>query len=161
MCVENEAVSGRWYITSYPAFPGHKGAVDPDVPENGAVVGLYGSYIWARSLPDAKRKAKARGIGERVYGVIGRAMPYEPVSAQLRRKCLTPKRRLAIIHGATFLAYLASRGLKLRPWQVLGDNGFLHELVHCMAHGEPGRKETIAMVADIERRVPGYLRGRA
>lgn len=140
-----------WFLCNYPAWPKE--------PSLKAPIGNYSSFIWARNLQEAKRLAKRRRIGERVMWERGnRGQPYIPPSKQMRKRHLTPKQRLNVIHAVCFLSYLASRAMKMGPEDTMGDEGFLHQTVHSLSIGFPRRRQMIAYLEEIERRVPGYLK---
>jgi hypothetical protein len=153
-----------WYLTAYRAM-----GTPPKRPPRRSV-GAYGSYIWANSHRQARARARRRGIGEwldlnaagRPRTLNGRRPPYMLPSEMLRKRwSWTPKRRLELIHATTFLAFLLSncrRGrTRLQHHQMLlGDEGLLHQVAHCMSLGTPRRRDLARTVANFERLVPGY-----
>jgi hypothetical protein len=143
-----------WYLTRYRAW--HP---DSPPPVKGRWVGHYSMFIWARSMPDAWRKAKARNIGERVECVWQRkgVRPYELPSVLLTRRRLTPRQRIDVIHAVIFLAYLVGRSQKAQLPELIGDEGLVHMTAHCLAFGWPTRKKLAPHIRRYERRVPGYL----
>ena len=141
-----------WYLTEYSPW-GKK-----PLPES--PIGLYGSHIWARSFPDAERKAKLRGLGERVAGRVlmqKGARPHELPSQMVLSKRLSWKRKVRIIHATCFLCFLLARSNKWPTEGTMGDEGILHQVIHSLCIGWPRRKALSEMLAAAERMVPGYV----
>jgi len=146
-----------WFLTEYRAWPDE--ALNDKSP-----IGAYSSFIWASSLRQARRLAKRRRIGERVMGQslgrsLGKRRPYSPPSIMLRKRRLTNRQKLDVVHGAVFLMFLLARQESMGAMGVaaiLGDEGLLHSLVHSLTTGWPRRKAVTRMMEDAERMVPGY-----
>lgn len=141
-----------WYMCVYPAWP-HM-PTDP-----GNMVGDYSSFIRAKNLKQAEKLAAQRGLGERVickWSPDGRKAPYPLPSDLLRKRSLSPKQRMDIIHGTCFLSYLLMQSAKAPPSGILGDEGLLHQVIHSMSFGRPSRKQLIETMIYFERQVPGY-----
>lgn len=149
----------RWYLTQYRAEPGRK-ATFADCR------GSYCSYIYASSVRSARAKAKARGIGEivgygdkRHRGPWFGSRPYLYPSELLLRRKVDPA---AVFHAATFLSYLLAnckrhRGGRLdHSKMLLGDEGLLHQLAHCLHLHTPGRRRMAETLRYFEHKVPGY-----
>lgn len=146
-----------WYMTKYPAWP--------DQPKAGKdeLVGYYSSFVFARGMDEAKRIVKARNIGEVIEGLWGGRVgkprlknPHERPSDQLRRRKLTPRQRIDVIHNVCFLSYILQRSTGAPAQAILGDEGLLHQTVHCLQHGNPPRRALIDSLRHFERLVPGY-----
>ena len=75
------------------------------------------------------------------------------------KRGMTPHQKIEFLHGVCFLAFLASRALGASAFDTLGDRGVMHEAIHAMEHGRPGRKDMVTMLAALERKVPGYWPG--
>jgi hypothetical protein len=157
---------GRWYLTRYAAEPGRRARPFSKAKhaDERSWVSFYSSYIWATSWTNAERKARLRGIGEIVEGEsCRRGNPERRPSELLAKRRLTLRDRLAIIHGATFVTFLLmncrrSRTMLDRSKMLVGDQGLLHQLVHCLSFGRPRRRKMIAMLDSFERKIPGFVR---
>jgi hypothetical protein len=141
-----------WYMTQYPPIPTMPNS------DGATVIGYFGTYLHARHRAEAESFVLARNIGEQIIGPSGAKTRPEPaLSDLLRKRRLTPRDKLHVMHAATFLAYLVMQSLATPPHEVVGDEGFLHHVVHTMLYGTPTREHVIATVRYFERRVPGYL----
>lgn len=140
-----------WYMTQYPPVPTMPNG--PDLP-----IEYFGTYIYAHKLDAAKSFARMRNIGEIVLGVSGEKRRPEPtVTDLMRRRRMTPRQRLEVVHAATFLGYLAMQSLGTPAHEVIGDEGFIHEVIHALLNGRPKRATVLTTLAHFEQRVPGYL----
>lgn len=137
--------------------------------------GLYGSYIYAERISHARELATKRGLGEYVYGLWqpvrippkfnhklnGRRWPYIPPSTMLGWKRSYWERKAArvdFLHAVTFLSFIAVRAKVIRAdIGVLGDQGLLHEAVHCMLGHSITKAKMQERLLAIESEVPGYL----
>ena len=140
----------RRYVTEYWTNPAkQRGPVS-------ATNAKYGSHLWARSMSDAEKIAKARGMGEKITG-WGRGRVGEPLpSDMLAKRNATPQQKIETLHAITFLGYVALQSEAAEPWEIVGDNGILHEAIHLFEFGGRDRKRLVQMCRDIESRVPGF-----
>ena len=122
----------------------------------------YGADLWAKDFSDAKVVANRRGIGEAILGqgrehrkpFFGCGFP----SDLIRQRVLAKKDAIAIVHGVTFLSYIAIESDTYNVGQVLGDTGWLHETIHCLANGNPKRTKMVKWLREVEFVVPGFRR---
>lgn len=118
----------------------------------------FGGVILARSLPEAKRLAKLRNIGERVCGDGWKT----DLSARPNRLmfCRSEKKRLDAIHGAIYLGWLAVKSLTATVDEVFGDEGTVHDLLHVLDDGSRSSRHRLSeRLAELENAVPGSLWG--
>jgi hypothetical protein len=145
-----------WYATHYDAAL-NKPVVEPGYPQ----VGEYGSFVWAPSRARAEARCRRRGIGEALMrGTYQRkALPRpEPrASDLLRPRKMSPQQRMQAIHAATFVLGLWATANGRPAWDVLGDGGTLHEIIHGMSLGLGRRADFVERMRVIEREIPGYL----
>lgn len=144
-----------WYATHYDAALG-KPVARPGFPQ----VGEYGSFVWAASPSAATAYCKRRGIGESITRrEQKRALPRpEPrVSDLLRRRRMTPRQKIQTVHAAAFVLGIWATANSRPAWDVLGDEGPLHQILHGLAWGGAKRRDLIERMRVIEREIPGYL----
>lgn len=147
-----------WYLTHYNATRG-KDVVKPGEPH----VGEYGTYVWARNQKQAETICAQRGLGERVaQRWQARALPRpEPrPSDLLRKRRMSARERLQVLHAATFTIGLWATARCQHPWDVLGDEGVLHSLLHAITLRGVPHKPMIERLRVMEREIPGYLSAR-
>ncbi len=123
-------------------------------------VGEYGTFIEARTRREAENYARRRGMGEVVAGQSLGGHDVPRVS-ELVRKARTPRQKLDCLHAATFLGYMALQSKVCQPFEVLGDQGIVHEIIHSFAGGGRPRAELSAELARIEGLIPGFPKVRA
>lgn len=127
-----------------------------DLVEN---IGDYSSFIRAPDRRAADRLARNRGIGEKViceWAPEGRKAPYLKPSELMAKRALTARQRLELIHGVTWLSYILMQSMKTPPSIVLGDEGIVHQVIHCMISGRPLRSSLVATLQHFEQLAPGY-----
>lgn len=118
----------------------------------------YGAYLYARSWPHAEKVAKARGMGEVIGGVVRmRKFDHECPSTLLNGLNKTEAAKLRTLHAISFLGYIAVQSEAAEPWEILGDKGLLHEVVHLFSFGGIKKARLVEKCREIERRVPGFL----
>ncbi len=94
--------------------------------------GCYGSAVWAASEAQALRLIAMRGIKEKILDYNHRM--YEP--DRYPPKWVLPSTALLTnhisyaLHSVVWLSNLATRCLDIKPSEVLGDQGIVHELAH-------------------------------
>ncbi len=132
-----------WFMTAYPALTG--------LPDKLHRAGSYGCGIWARDLPDAVRLARLRGLRETVVSgpLRGPIDDFAPVSEMIAAGAQWDH----VLHAAIFTGWAALRAGAAGADEVLGDAGFLHEIMHARAP----RRRLIARAREIERLIPGWL----
>lgn len=140
-------------MTAYPADPSHAIGTASD-----EIINSYSSYVWAKSERHARLLAKRRNIGEVVIGGSQKAAPYPYLSELLRKRSMRPKDKIDAIHAATFLGYLLMQSCGAPPCDVIGDEGLVHQVIHCLAFGTPKRAHLAEVASYFERRVPGYVK---
>ena len=145
-----------WYATHYDPALG-KPVAEPGYPQ----AGEYGSFVWARSRFEAESRCKRRGIGETLQRGTHqkKALPRpEPrASDLLRPRKMTPRQRIQAIHAATFVLGIWATANARPPWDVLGDEGVLHQIIHGLGLGIVRRSDLIDRMRVVEREIPGYL----
>lgn len=110
---------------------------------------IYGNHIYARDLAHARRLAKKRNCGESVIGK-GRAPYYLRASSGLRRRNWFTR---DVLHNVIFVSWMALQSGAATAAELFGDEGIVHGLFHS---SEP-RKKIIERMAEVEKRIPGYL----
>jgi hypothetical protein len=147
-----------WYATHYDAVMG-RAVKEAGRPQGGD----YTSFVWARNKYAAGLICHRRGIGESVFGPSGKKAlprPERRLSDMLRKRKLSPRDRIGIIHAAAFLSGIWATANNRPAWDVLGDEGILHTIIHSLANGSPTRARVIDRVRAMEQQIPGYLSGR-
>lgn len=150
----------HWYAFRYPPRPsGEK--MTPQrakIAYGDSVIGLYASYIYANSRKHAQELALLRNIDEIMWEGFPatRKDPYLFASKLLLKRTLSVKDKLDIIHSVTFLSYLLMQSCFAPPCDIIGDEGLLHQTIHCLCFGSPERRAMAVVVEYFERKVPGY-----
>jgi hypothetical protein len=142
-----------WFLTQYPPIPTQPNS------DGETVIGYFGTHIWARHMEEAKAFALARNIGEIIIGrsyTSPKSRPHPLPSEMLRKRRLTPRQRIEVLHAVSFLAYLCVQSLGTPAHETVGDEGFVHETIHSLLSGTPQRAQMIATLEHYENRVPGY-----
>jgi hypothetical protein len=130
--------------------------------------GIYGSDIQARSWKEAYRKAKERGLGEKVIGrSISRRGDFAPCSTVLRSRRYNALDR---IHALCFLALLATSAKVATARTFFDDEtGLIHQWIHLELRAKDpeawgrlipkgARRDLIRAVEELQRLIPGYPR---
>lgn len=139
-----------WYLCEYHAHP-QWSATGKGEP------GAYSSELWARGQRDANRVARIRGLGEKVLS-MGRGCPtfHAYPSELILRRNDTRAKALEVVHAATFLAYVCMQAKLLLPYDVVGDEGIVHQTIHALANGSPTKRYVSIMLRHWEQRCPGW-----
>jgi hypothetical protein len=139
-----------WFLTEYEPFP-----VEPvKAPKNN--IGKYGTHIWAKNWKHAETVCAMRRIGEIVVGAghNKRDRRPEPLPSQLLKKRMTHRQRIDFIHAVTFFSYLLMQSTGAPASAIVGDEGLVHQAIHCMIGAFP-RQAMKTALEYFERRVPG------
>ena len=137
----------RLWMTSYRANPAQQPA--------GMAPGEYGTFIEARKLSEAKNAALARGLGEVVAGqsLGGHDVP-KP--SRMIRAGLIWSKRMEAMHAITFICYMALQAKVVEPYEVLGDEGVLHQAIHQFLYGGTKLAWLRRELERIEGLIPGF-----
>jgi hypothetical protein len=137
-----------WFITVYHADG------SPPPADGESWVGAFGGYLFARDMRQARLFAKRRGLNERVEGRCGQRAPYVLPSQWIAMRRPDPTK---VFHALIWMGHLAVKSGAATLDEVFGDRGIAHEYAHMRGNGRPRRKDLIAQVQEIERRIPGLL----
>ena len=141
-------------MTAYDAWPRKRPTKDVGVP------GQYCSFVWARNQRHAERICKERRIGEAVvcqWTKKSKTHPFARPSQQLRlRRKMSEKEKLNFIHSVCFLSFLLARSKGENAYTLIGDEGLLHQAIHCVSTDSPPVKDLKSVLEHFEAQVPGY-----
>lgn len=115
----------------------------------------YGSYVWAPSYAEARRRVIQRNIGEEVSSPY----PFKSKPHSLPSELLSAKRVrwTKVQHAVCWLGWLAVKQGIRSVDQLLSDTGLLHELAHrADLNSGPSKRELAQALRRLEREVVGF-----
>lgn len=108
---------------------------------------LYGSYILGNDIAAIKRAAAKRGLGETIDSVIMNIEISFPDYGKMSLKQIKGNIQ-EIIHSTCFLSHIALNSNNIRVADVVGDEGILHLLSHCLNSSD---KKSLSCIRDLIR----------
>jgi hypothetical protein len=118
-------------------------------------VGEYGTFLEARTQKQAEQLASRRGMGETVCGHSQGGHDVPRASKMVKAAMRWPE-RMECLHAISFLCYMALQAKVVQPYEVLGDQGVLHEAVHQFLYGGRRGPWIKRELERIEGLIPGY-----
>lgn len=109
----------------------------------------YGSYILGNEIAQIKNIAKKRGLNESIESCIMEIVPmpdYKDLSDNEFIELLPE-----ILHTTTFLSFIAVKAQTVNAFELLADDGLLHELTHLLGNIEGCYKKSLTCVRDLLR----------
>lgn len=138
----------KWYNTQYTLKLEY-----PSASITGWKETTYSTGLWATSKTDAIKKARRRGLRERVIGPSNDTYP--PCSEVINSPDLSFPEKM---HSVVWLSNLAIRSGIATPQDILSDVGIIHLLVHRLIGAASDDPRILDFrVKKLESLVPGYL----
>jgi hypothetical protein len=108
----------------------------------------YGSYVLGKNSLDIVKLINRRGLNETIESSMMEIDNTIPDYARLDDVEFL-KRLPEILHSASFLSLVALNSKKLTPFDILGDEGIIHELAHLNISLNNCNKKSLTFVRDL------------
>ena len=108
----------------------------------------YGSYILGQNFSDILKLINTRGLNETIESSMMEIDNTMPDYARLSDREFL-QRLPEILHTVSFLSLVALNSKRLTPFDILGDEGIIHELTHLNIDINDCNKKSLTFVRDL------------
>lgn len=117
---------------------------------------IYGSAIWVAPGENPQSIVDRRNIGEVLFDQKPFSKRPDVLASELIRKRRMD--RNMVMHALCWEGFLAISSGTMTVLEVLGDKGVMHEVAHFFDLKYPKKRVVVAMVHEMERKIPGLLK---